>query len=742
MGINVGIDLGTTFCAVARINKDNKPEIIPTTDGMKITPSVIQFLPDGSHICGDSAKEASEDGEEGCVSAFKRFMGSNEICCRAYGKEYKAKDLSALLLAHLKSEAEKVTGQRIDGAVITVPAYFANAERLDTLDAASMAGINVLRIINEPTAAALNYSMKHWRENAVIMVYDLGGGTFDVTLVGMGKGHQMTSLATNGNHTLGGKDWDDCIIELIADKVYEETGEYVRDDREVMNDIRNSAERMKKQLSSNSVANCRIYVSGRTVEVSLTRDEFDSATSALLDKTRALCEDLLNGKGLTWKNVTDVLLVGGSTRMPQVADFLKKLIGKDPIRHVNPDEAVALGAAMQTILEQEDYVVYKPKDQSGTSAAKPGLFGRSVQSRNSGDEVLSDYRGPVKESVELDDIMVIGKRDVTSHGLGIISVDTTGTTYINETIIPLNSPIPGKCARALRLPTHKGNDNEWEIFVVNGDGELKDLLNANAVQTKYTVSGIDHVKGGALVRAQYSFDRNGVIHVQARQGTENHDLPIRMEPIDPDELRKFYFPVEKTEEKADLTIVLALDVSGSMSGKPMRDAQDAMIDFVKQYRDTDAEIGVIAVSDSCQWFMYPTSDAEACIRAINSITCTVTGICNSAHPFDEIFDELKNVEGSRYAIILADGMWENQPLAVDKAHKCNRAGIETAAIGFGSADKKFLRDISSQDDLSIFTANSSGLTQSFGKIAQSIGTGGKGGKQEDAGSTTTWETND
>ncbi len=743
MGVRVGIDLGTTFSAVAWINpRTNRPEIILNSDDMPITPSVVQFREDGSAICGSAAKEAFEEGEYGCTSAFKRYMGTKEICCSAYGKEYTAKDLSAILLRHLKKEAEERLGQPVTEAVITVPAYFYNEEREDTLHAAQEAGLKVLRLINEPTAAALNYCLKHWRENAIVMVYDLGGGTFDITLIGMGKNLQLNCEASVGNHQLGGKDWDDCLLELIVDKACEISGINISEDQETMNQVKSQIEGWKKKLSQNPTITCKVRVPNYgPVELQVSREEFDLTTKHLLDQTRSLCEDLLAKKHISWNNITDILLVGGSTRMPQVAAFLKELYGKDPIRHVNPDEAVALGAAMQTTLEEEEYVVYTGPTRKDPPKENKGGFGSMFRKETTlapalhpEETLVRKYAEPVQNARELEDFALIGKSDVQAHGMGIIVVNEEGTKYINQNIIPSNVSIPVKSAREF---IYRGSD-ELEIFLLEGEGEIPDCQ----ITAKYVASGIRKEKGNTRVRVQYSFDRNSIIHVQVRQGNEQTDLPVRKVPIDPEELEKFSRPIDPSEFRSSLTIVLALDVSGSMSGSPMQDAQKAMASFVDNYAKSGTEIGVIAVSDRVCWVQKPTSDSEACKKAIYGMTCGMTGYGNSVDPFVEILNELRSVDGDRYAIILADGVWSYQNQAITYAKKCNAAGIETAAIGFGSADKEFLNSISSQSHLSILT-NQSGLISSFGKIAQSIGTGGgKGRKTENESITATWETND
>lgn len=744
MGISVGIDLGTTFSAVAWINpKSNKPEIIENNDDLPITPSVIQFFEDGSYICGVEAKEALDNGEPNCASVFKRHMGTNNVCISCFGKEYSAEDLSALLLRHLKDEAEERIGQDIDSAVITVPAYFYNDERQSTIRAAQKAGLKVKRIINEPTAAALSYGLKSWRENAVIMVYDLGGGTFDVTLVGMGRNHSIESLGTNGDHILGGKDWDNALAELVLNKLSGSLGISVKDYSENVVTAYSHAEAWKKKLSqTGGTVMCKMPIEGYGVaSVTISRNEFENATSDLLEKTIGLCEHVLISAGLSWRNVTDTLLVGGSTRMPQVKQRLQDLTGKPPIAHVNPDEAVAIGAAIQTQIEEEDYIEYVRPSEQITPKHTLSLFHRSKanETRQNQDSIISRYSKPVQNAQQLDNLQLLKKRDVQAHGMGIITVNPEGTEYINENIIPPNMPIPIKSAQSFRFFTSPRGNNELEIFVVEGEGTP---LTCN-INAKYVASGIRHIKGGkTLLRVQYSFDRNSIIHVQVRQEEDNYDLPIRKEPVKEEELVKFGQPIDNTiSEKNNLTIVLAIDVSGSMEGEPLQDARNAMISFVKQFEDTGTKIGVMAVSEKVAWVQKPSDDADTVIQALYNTRAGMTGWGSSAHPFDDARNVLSGIKGNRYIIVLADGQWSGAQAAISSAKRCHAEGIEVAAIGFGTANETFLKSISSQSDLSILTDQSM-LTQSFGKIAQSIGPSSDARKGREAGSTTTktWDT--
>jgi molecular chaperone DnaK len=715
----VGIDLGTTFSAVARINpQSGLPEIIPNREGSRITPSVIQFTP-GGMVFGSEAKDAFEAGEDNCVTTFKRNMGLGQVYCTIEGRDYTAENLSALLLAHLKEDAEQGAREKIEEAVITVPAYFYSKERQATINSAEKAGLKVRKIINEPTAAAIAYGLSHWRNNAKILVYDLGGGTCDVTLTVMKNESELNTLGTFGDHYLGGRDWDARLGSLLLEKVAEETGINPGEERETKILISRLAEDCKKRLGQKSPVKVPVSLPGFgqcTVEV--TREEFESLTTDLIEKTGGLCKTVLGNAGFSWADITDILLVGGSTRMPQVSLYLQRLSGKKPIAHVNPDEAVALGAAVQTQLKDPAYnqLTVVPKD-----AKKNRGF---------------DNKAAVAPEKRITQVGVLTVNEVTTHAMGIIAVNEAGTEYINETIIPANYPIPVKSARAFNFYTRPNRDNELEIYVLQGDRRPLEC----AIPYKYVVTGIRHVKGGkTLIRIQYSYDQNAVIHVQARQEQDTKDLPIRIEPV-PEDMSKYALPIEAEVFVPEaLSVFLAIDVSGSMSGQPLADAQNAMCSFVDNIDLSQAEIGIIAVSDRAELVHPLTDNAEKCKRAIKSISCGQTGYGNEAHPFELIREKLGNRKGRRFGVILADGVWSNQDRAVSSAKKCHEMGIEIVAIGFGNADEQFLRDISSSDANALWV-NQSELAKTFGSIAQSMG-GGGGNKGRDKGSsgTETWE---
>lgn len=545
MGVSVGIDLGTTFSAVAIVEEgSNEPKIVLNMDGEKITPSVIQFQKDyktgnTTTIVGGEAKEAFDMGEDGCVSAFKRLMGTNKEYYRFDGKSYNSVDLSAILLEYLKEGAEKTLGKNIDEAVITVPAYFYSAEREATIEAAKRAGLKVKKIIDEPNAAVMAFGLNHWRNNANILVYDLGGGTFDVTLTHMDKSGVLRTIVTRGDHILGGKDWDARLLEIVKNKILEDTGFDVNDDLDFAKELMGLSEGLKKKLTLSDVASTTVNIpeyGSYTVKVEL--GEFDSATSDLLNKTGSLCESILKEANMTWNDVTDILLVGGSTRMKQVAKYLERISnGHKPLSQVNPDEAVALGAAIQASKKNEGYALL----------CVQVVDGKKTTDRSSMGLALNESVG---EEKKLAGLGMLSLQETTAHAMGIVAINDEGNKYYNEIIIPANHPRPVRAAKRFRFYTSSDSNNELAIYVLQGDRDNPaDCLITN----KYVVTGIQHVKGGdkvgTVMRIQYSYDENGVIHIQARQEQSRTDLPIRKESV-PDDVSVFGRPITSTSNSS------------------------------------------------------------------------------------------------------------------------------------------------------------------------------------------------
>src|SRR6267142_3363766 len=346
----VGIDLGTTFCAVGQIDIYGKPQVIPNVENERITPSVILF--DGaSVIVGTLAKNNSVAEAEKIVDFVKREMGKpkDQFNREFNGRMYSAEELSALILKKLKSDAEKYLKEAVTDAVITVPAYFNDAERTATITAGQLAGLNVLQIINEPTAAALAYGLDKLDENQTVFVFDLGGGTFDVTIMRL-LDNKIEMIATNGDHRLGGKDWDDVIVNLIAEEFDRLHGENPLLDLHSYQELHNRALAAKIQLSSRNNTTIVYHHLGKSVKLTLTRKEFEKRTRHLVEKCKTICEMVMQEAKLKWDKIDKVLLAGGMTRMPMIRAMSSGFSAVPQVDQVNPDEVVARGAAIQGIL--------------------------------------------------------------------------------------------------------------------------------------------------------------------------------------------------------------------------------------------------------------------------------------------------------------------------------------------------------------------------------------------------------
>ena len=348
MSFYIGIDLGTTYSAVAYVAETGTPVIIQTTQDSVTTPSAVYIGESGELLIGEDAK--MEQKNKGQVATFyKRNIGQS---ANSYyledGKSYSAIDLSSIFLKELVKRTEETMGKKVDGAVITVPAYFTEHEKRNTKMAAEKAGINVLHMVNEPTAAAVAYGLDK-TDNKKILVYDLGGGTFDVSVAQIDK-ERIRIIATVGHHQLGGKDWDLDICNWAADKFKDEFGDDFSTDPEQMDALMIDAEKLKRRLTKQDKAEMRVKYEGNLGKYNLTEKEFRQRTRPLLERTGDLINQMFSESNLSWRDIDDVILVGGSTRMRMIEDYIPELYGKPALRGIQPDEAVALGAALMARL--------------------------------------------------------------------------------------------------------------------------------------------------------------------------------------------------------------------------------------------------------------------------------------------------------------------------------------------------------------------------------------------------------
>lgn len=478
----LGIDLGTTYSAVAVV-RDDVPEILDGDDG-RLTPSAV-FFESGQPLVGSLAKNMAVLQPTEYVDFVKRRMGTREPAhVDEDGREYPPEEVSAIILAHLVKCAAKVLDQEVRDVVITVPAYFDDAARTATKDAAEIAGLRVLRLINEPTAAGVAYGLLR-DEDGLFLVYDLGGGTFDVTIMKVVK-EQIDVVATEGNRALGGFDFDNILMNHVATAVLELGGPDLFDSGQLEAQLRGDCEDAKRRLSQLDKTVVRVPTSGRIYQVPITRAEFEELTASLLARTEDVIEQVLAEAQLRWQDIDRVLLVGGSSRMPMVADMLTRISGQRPRVDINPDEAVALGAALYA-----DTITTHDLETDGS--APVALQGSQ----------------PIRRTVV---------KDVTSHGMGTVAYGDDGILY-NTIIIPKNSSIP--CDASELFETREPNQRRLDFEVTQGDSEVPGEVK------RIEVDAIDLPPGlpqGSPLRVSMHFDIDGIMHVGVFDETNQNFL--------------------------------------------------------------------------------------------------------------------------------------------------------------------------------------------------------------------------
>lgn len=461
MGKVIGIDLGTTNSCVA-VLEGGEPQVITNAEGMRTTPSIVAFTKDGDRIVGEPAKRQAVTNADNTIISIKTYMGTDHKI-NIDGKDYTPQDISAIILQKLKSDAESYLGQTVTEAVITVPAYFTDAQRQATKDAGRIAGLEVKRIVNEPTAAALAYGLDKLDKEQKILVFDLGGGTFDVSVLEIGDG-TFEVLATAGNNRLGGDDFDQILIDYLADEFKKSEGVDLRNDKMALQRLKEAAEKAKKELSSTMSTNVNLPFITATAEgpkhltMDITRAKFDELTAILVEKTMEPTRRALQDAGLSTSDIDDVLLVGGSTRIPAVQEAVKKFIGKEAHKGINPDECVAVGAAIQA-------------------------------------GVLTG---------EVNDLLLL---DVTPLSLGI---ETMGNVMTK--IIERNTTIPTKKSQVFSTATD--NQPAVDIHVLQGE---RSMSYDNTTLGRFQLTDIPPApRGIPQIEVTFDIDANGIVHVTAK----------------------------------------------------------------------------------------------------------------------------------------------------------------------------------------------------------------------------------
>ena len=466
----LGIDLGTTYSCMA-VMEGGEATVIPNAEGARTTPSVVAFSKTGERLVGQVAKRQAVTNPDGTVMSIKRHMGS-DFKANLNGKEYTPQEVSAMVLQKLKTDAEAYLGQKVEQAVITVPAYFTDSQRQATKDAGKIAGLEVMRIINEPTAAALAYGLDKG-EDQTILVYDLGGGTFDVSILELGEG-VFEVKATSGNNRLGGDDFDDRIISWMVEEFKKDSGIDLGKDKMAMQRLKEAAEKAKIELSGVLSTNVNLpFITAdqsgpKHLDMTLSRAKFEEITADLVEKTMSPTRQALSDSGLAPEKIDRVILVGGSTRIPAVHEAIKKLVTKDPHKGVNPDEVVALGAAIQ----------------GGVLAG------------------------------EVKDVLLL---DVTPLSLGIETMGAVFTRLINR-----NTTIP--TSKAQTFSTAADNQTSVEIHVMQGEREM---AAGNKTLGRFQLTGIPPApRGVPQIEVKFDIDTNGIVNVSAKDMASGNQQAI------------------------------------------------------------------------------------------------------------------------------------------------------------------------------------------------------------------------
>ncbi len=461
MGKVIGIDLGTTNSCVS-VLEGGEPVVIANAEGNRTTPSVVGFTKNGERLVGETAKRQAITNPDRTIASIKRYMGTDHKVT-IDGKTYTPQDISAMILAKLKTDAESYLGQKVTEAVITVPAYFTDSQKQATKDAGKIAGLDVKRIINEPTAAALAYGLDKDNKQHKILVYDLGGGTFDVSILELGDG-VFEVLATNGDTHLGGDDFDEALMNFIAESFKNENGVDLRKDKMALQRLKEAAEKAKKELSSSQTVNVNLpFITVNAdgplhLDMDITRAKFDQLTSGLVQRTIDPMKKAMSDAGVSMNDIEKVILVGGSTRIPAVQEAVKSITGKDPFKGINPDECVSVGASIQA-------------------------------------GVLTG---------EVNDVLLL---DVTPLSLSIETLGGVATKLIER-----NTTIPTKKSQI--FSTAADNQTAVDIHVMQGEREM---ASGNVTLGRFQLSGIPPARRGVpQIEVTFDIDANGIVNVSAK----------------------------------------------------------------------------------------------------------------------------------------------------------------------------------------------------------------------------------
>ncbi|MBO84044.1 MAG: molecular chaperone DnaK [Deltaproteobacteria bacterium] len=632
----VGIDLGTTFSAIAHVNRHGVPEILANGEGLRITPSVVLFDND-EIIVGSYAKQAAAAYPEQVVECVKRHIGRDDYQFSYRDKDYTAEEISSYILRKLKHDAEMKLGHPVNEAVITVPAYFRDAQRRATKRAGELAGFNVLKLINEPTAAAFAYGLANAGKDMRCLVFDLGGGTFDVTVVDI-KGNDIQVVATAGDDALGGTDFDEVLVQHAAAAFRARHDLDPLADLIARQDLRDKCVSAKLSLSRRPKVNLFYDHQGRILREAIPRTLFEELSEGLLARCRSLTLEVLRESQCGPEAIDTVLLAGGSTRMPMVRQLIRNLFDKEPATDINPDECVALGAALTAVLES---------------------------ARLAGEAPPVDIR----------------THDVTSHSLGMV-VFRSGSLF-NSRIIRRNSRIPCERTRDDYVTTHDGQSS-MDLWLVQGEEE--DPLKC-AVLGHFEFYGIpSRPKGETRLAVTYRYNANGIVEVEAMDLGSGQTLAHRHATgqVTLDDIAANRVPMQ---------IALVIDCSGSMYGTNILEARKAANAFIQRTLKRNRQLAVVAFPGG---ILTGLTDQRARIEgAIERLT--PIGSTPMHTGLKQAREALKGRAGiQRVYVILTDGHPDDPTGTAAEAHRIKRLGGRIITIGVGRQVKRdFLSSLSS-----------------------------------------------
>jgi molecular chaperone DnaK len=622
----VGIDLGTTFSAIAYVNQHGVPEILANEEGNRITPSVVLIEESGDVIVGNYAQQAAMVYPDQVVEFVKRHMGDDAYRFQFRGKSYSPEQLSSFILAKLKHAAELRLGHPVEQAVITVPAYFNDLQRRATMRAGELAGLKVLKLINEPTAAAFAYGLNNAGKSMRVLVYDLGGGTFDVTICDIAN-NEINVIATDGDHILGGKDWDDRLIAHVAAAFREKHGVDPLEDLASYHDLRQKCVSAKLSLTKRPKVNIFHDYQSKVLRLAVTKETFEDLTKDLVARCDALTDSVLAAAKCAPEQIDVVLLAGGSTRMPMIRDALTRRFGRPPATDINPDEAVALGAALTAAIE-------------------------SAQ--------LAGEESPVD----------IRTQDVTSHALGMVTY-RDGHLY-NSKIIEKNTRIPAERTRDNFSTTHDGQAT-IDLWLVQG--EDPDPLKCS-VLGHFEFYGIAARPAGVpRLSVTYRYNSNGIVEVEAMDLDSGQILPHRLasSQVSLEDL---------AHNRAPMQVALVMDCSGSMYGANIANAKRAARAFVERTLQTpNRQVAVVAFPGGVK--STPTADLGRLQFAIDALTPI------GSTPMEEGLHDARNLIRPRAGVqrvfvVMTDGHPDDPDATAKQVHDLRASGARIITVGVGA----------------------------------------------------------